>query len=191
MTDLGYWTYQATGNAAPTAAVSFQLQVAPDGNVTGSTAYTTPVFEPYWQGSNPTPATWQQWNLMTGRFWSSKGVGGQAGACDKSCTVATDRVTFGTAADTTVFNFEHPVLPTNKDQCQKDDWETNFAAGQFKNQGDCVSSVASDGGRTRQACPSRSLLTPGGWRCNSWCTTTGQSFGWQANRLGGPTGAAR
>jgi len=36
-----------------------------------------------------------------------------------------------------------PTLPTAKEQCKKGGWE-NYA-GIFKNQGDCVSFVATDG----------------------------------------------
>jgi hypothetical protein len=35
-----------------------------------------------------------------------------------------------------------PALPTSKDQCKKDGWKTY---GVFKNQGDCVSFVATKG----------------------------------------------
>ncbi len=38
--------------------------------------------------------------------------------------------------------FDAPVLPTSKDQCRKGGWQ-NFS--QFKNQGDCVSFVATKG----------------------------------------------
>jgi hypothetical protein len=54
-----------------------------------------------------------------------------------------DSLTFGTAAGTTVFNFEPTIgPPTDKDQCKGDGWK-QFNTPVFKNQGDCVSSVAS------------------------------------------------
>ena len=50
-----------------------------------------------------------------------------------------------TTTNTTTFNFEPTVgPPTNKDQCKGDGWK-QFNTPTFKNQGDCVSSVASDG----------------------------------------------
>lgn len=51
-----------------------------------------------------------------------------------------------TLVDTTLFTYEVPV-PTSKDQCKKGGWQ-NFADDEgnvFKNQGDCVSFVASQG----------------------------------------------
>lgn len=54
-----------------------------------------------------------------------------------------DALTIGTAASTTIFNFEPAIgPPTNKDQCKDGGWQT-FNNPTFKNQGDCVSSVAS------------------------------------------------
>ena len=121
------------------------------------------------------PAAWQSWDVLAGSFWSTRasdhlvagnggstmytlqqvlgfhpdaavlGVGVNVGGNNANYTVATDGVTFGTAAGTTVFNFEHLVLPTDKDECKADGWQTSFLPGQFKNQGDCVSSVASSG----------------------------------------------
>ncbi len=43
---------------------------------------------------------------------------------------------------TTTFEPESPVTPASKDQCKKDGWKT---FGMFKNQGDCVSYVATNG----------------------------------------------
>ena len=53
-----------------------------------------------------------------------------------------DAFTFGTASDTTTFNFESTVAPpTDKDQCKNGGWQ-QFNAPAFKNEGDCVSSVS-------------------------------------------------
>lgn len=181
---LSYWTYQAAGNPA-TADVSFQLQVSVTGDTTGATGYTTLVYEPYWNGSNgactvtnPNPGTWQQWDMLSGVFWSSASVGGlTAGAGGPPCytigqvltldpntvvlgigvnvgsynpnyTVATDGITFGTSAGTTTYNFEQgPPVATSKSQCKNGGWEhfADSAGHSFKNQGDCVSYVATHG----------------------------------------------
>jgi hypothetical protein len=56
-----------------------------------------------------------------------------------------DKFVFGTAAQTTVFDFEQdPVRLANKDQCKEGGWR-NSEDPVFKNQGDCVSSFASKG----------------------------------------------
>ena len=135
---LSYWTYQATGALNPPSAdASFQLQVNLAGNVSGASDYTTLVYEPYWN-STPTPGTWQQWDMTTGAFWSSRtvdgltaghggapfytiaqvlaldpnavvlGIGVNVGSYNPNYTVATDGITFGTSAGATVFNFEVP-----------------------------------------------------------------------------------
>ncbi|MGE3272997.1 MAG: hypothetical protein AB7P40_29965 [Chloroflexota bacterium] len=56
-----------------------------------------------------------------------------------------DAVVFGTASGTTVFNFEPTIgPPTDKNQCKGDGWK-QFNTPAFKNQGDCVSYVATHG----------------------------------------------
>ena len=52
-----------------------------------------------------------------------------------------DRFVFGTAAGTTVFDFE-PVIgpPTSKDECKNGGWQS-FNSPSFKNQGDCIQYV--------------------------------------------------
>lgn len=181
---LSYWTYAVAGNPA-TADVSFQLQVNLAGNLSGTSDFTTLVYEPYWNGANgagvvtnPTQGTWQQWDMTTGVFWSSKtvdgltagaggspfytiaqvlgldphavvlGIGANVGTYNPNYTVATDGITFGTSAGTTVFNFEvAPPIATSKNQCKKGGWTlyTDSAGNPFKNQGDCVSYVATEG----------------------------------------------
>ncbi len=71
MSQLSYWTYQAPGNTAPTAAASYQLQLDINGGAEGG--FTTLVYEPYWNGV-VVPATWQQWDVDAGQFWSSRTV---------------------------------------------------------------------------------------------------------------------
>jgi choice-of-anchor C domain-containing protein len=53
-----------------------------------------------------------------------------------------DNSWYGPALDNVIVEEILPTLPTNKDQCKKDGWKT---FGVFKNQGDCVSFVATGG----------------------------------------------
>jgi hypothetical protein len=159
VTDLSYWTYQAQGPAV--ADASYQLQVE-----TGC-GFTTLVYEPYWNGT-PTAATWEQWDVDAGLFWSSKsitcgdgtlvaGAGGpplytladvQAMFPDATVTgIGVNIGTFnpdyrvavdGVQFDDTIFDFETGTRPTSKDQCKDGGWAT-FDDPSFANQGDCVS----------------------------------------------------
>lgn len=69
-----------------------------------------------------------------------------------------DAFTIGTVAGSTTFDFEGsepaPEMPSNKDDCKKGGWE---AYGVFKNQGDCVSYVAS-GNRNQPAYANQSQM---------------------------------
>lgn len=53
-----------------------------------------------------------------------------------------DKFVFGTASDTTTFDFEAIGPATDKDQCKNNGWR-QFNDPAYKNQGDCVSSVTS------------------------------------------------
>ena len=55
-----------------------------------------------------------------------------------------DALTLGLKGSTTVYNFEHAVILTGKDQCKNDGWMASTSPT-FTNQGDCVSSFASTG----------------------------------------------
>ena len=149
VTDLSYWTYQASGSAV--ADASFQLQIDPG---CGNVSPVTLVFEPYWNGT-VAPNTWQQWDVSGGQFWSSKttdcpdqdnltsgaggppfytladvvamfpnavvtGIGVNIGTYNPGWDVATDGVQF----NDTVYNFELGTRPTSKDQCKEDGWMT-------------------------------------------------------------------
>jgi hypothetical protein len=67
------------------------------------------------------------------------GVGINQGSGNPNLVTASDAFTF----DNTTYDFE-PLIgpPTSKDQCKNGGWQT-FNNPHFKNQGDCVSSVAS------------------------------------------------
>lgn len=154
---------------------SYQLPVLLDSSDPSS--FTTLVYEPYWNGV-VAPGTWQQWNVDTGQFWSSKaytsgtcavvagaggapfynlaglkaacpnavviGFGVNIGSNNPSYNVETDLVSF----NGTAYDFQNPNVPTDKDQCKNGGY-VNYtdAQGQpFKNQGQCVSSVAKQKG---------------------------------------------
>lgn len=163
ITDLSYYTKQTSGPA--TAAPSYQLEVNLNGDAGG---FTTLVYEPYWNGA-VTPGVWQQWDVDSGQFWSSRtveplvvnGAGGppfytlsqlqaaypnavvtsfgvNVGTYNPNYDVSTDGVQF----NDTIYDFEvKAVAPTAKDDCKKGGW-MNFVTP-YKNQGQCVSSVAS------------------------------------------------
>ena len=132
------------------------------------------VYEPYWNGT-VVPGTWQSWDVDAGQFWSSKtftsgtctvvngaggppfytlaglqadcpnavvvGFGVNVGTFNPSYDVETDLVNFnGTTYD---FQLTLPP-PTTKDQCKNGGWQT-FSSPAFKNQGDCISYVATGG----------------------------------------------
>jgi hypothetical protein len=167
VTDLSYWTYQPAGQQ-PIAAPSYQLQLDLNGDAPGG--FTTMVFEPYWnvqQGPIP-PATWKQWDVDAGLFWSSRtfaegtcavvaGAGGpplytlaQLQAACPNAVVLGIGVNVGTfnpgwtvATDGVQFNdviydFEVGRRPSSKDDCKDGGW-MSFDDPAFKNQGDCVS----------------------------------------------------
>ena len=52
-----------------------------------------------------------------------------------------DAVTLGASGDSTIYDFEPNSAPASKDACKNGGWTSFHPA--FRNQGDCVSSVAS------------------------------------------------
>jgi hypothetical protein len=52
-----------------------------------------------------------------------------------------DAFVFGTADGTTIYDFEPLSSPTDKESCKNGGWMT-FNNPTFKNQGECVSTVA-------------------------------------------------
>ncbi len=167
VTELGYSTKQNSASFAGGDA-SYQLLV----NLGGTTGFTTFVFEPYENGV-VVPGAWQSWDVDQGQFWSSKtvnaggmcavtagaggppfytlaglkaacpnavviGFGVNIGTFNPSYDVETDLVDF----NGTVYDFQ--LAPTSKDQCKNGGWQ-NYTNPTFKNQGDCVSYVATGG----------------------------------------------
>jgi hypothetical protein len=166
--ELSYWTFQAPTVQPPHAAVSYQFQL--DGNGAADGGFTTIVFEPYQSGipgAVIVPATWQQWDVDAGRFWSTRtgecgltpGAGGPAiYSLEQLKTLCPDAVVLGigvnigsnnpgytVATDGFQFNevlydFELGRTPATKEDCKNDGWMT-FNDPAFANQGDCVSWV--------------------------------------------------
>jgi hypothetical protein len=163
---LAYWTYQQSASFSG-GAVSLQLALDLNGGTLADGGFTTLVYEPYLNG-DVTPGVWQSWNASAGRWWSTRtggglvaggggcpcytkadvwardpdavvlGIGVNIGSNNPSYVVATDGVQFN---DTT-WDFEAPPsAPQTKDDCKHGGWE----AFGFKNQGACVSFVATGG----------------------------------------------
>jgi hypothetical protein len=164
---LGYSTKQNSASFAG-GAPSFQLVVLLDGT---PASFTTLVYEPY-QNGVVVPGAWQTWDVDQGQLWSSRtvtsgtcavvagaggppfytlaglqaacpnavvvGFGVNVGTFNPSYDVETDLVDF----NGTVYDFQ--LAPTSKEQCKNGGWQS-YTNPTFKNQGDCVSYVATGG----------------------------------------------
>ena len=167
VTDLSYWTYQAPTPQPPVAAASYQVAVDLNGAAEGG--FTTLVYEPYWNGA-VVPATWQQWDVDAGLFWSSRtfaegtcaviaGAGGPPlytlAQLQQLCPNAVVQAigvnvgsfnpgytvaTDGVQFNGTTYDFEVGRSPGTKDDCKNGGWMT-FDDPSFRNQGECVSYV--------------------------------------------------
>lgn len=69
---------------------------------------------------------------------------GDSSASDAGLDGYFDKVVVATANEITTYDFEPVIKVTSKDQCKNGGWETSNTPV-FKNQGDCVSSFASNG----------------------------------------------
>lgn len=149
VTELSYWTKQNSASA-PVGDPSYQLAV----NLLGSNGgFTTLVYEPYWNGA-VTPGAWQQWDVGSGLFWSSRtvtcsngtivaGAGGPPlytlqdieAACPDAVVVGfgvnigTYNPSYDVETDLvdfngTVYDFEPYQAATSKDQCKDSGWTT-------------------------------------------------------------------
>jgi hypothetical protein len=136
ITALGYSTYSDNATTAPI----LQMEINP-GNTTGTDAgvtYSTLNFEPYLQTGGLIPTTWQTWSVLSGEVWGTHltgapnssplswssflatypnakitgGIGMSVGSGWSATTGETDALTIGTAAQTTVYNFEPPFQVT-------------------------------------------------------------------------------
>lgn len=150
VTDLSYHTKQVSGPAV--ADPSYQLAVDLNGDAAGG--FTTLVYEPYWNGT-VVPNAWQQWDVASGKFWSSNTVTCSNGTVTKAPggpatytlsdlkTMCPDAVVVGFGVNVgtynpsyvvntdgvnfngTVYDFELTNVPTSKDQC-KDNGYKNY-----------------------------------------------------------------
>jgi hypothetical protein len=149
VSEAGYYTKQVSGSAV--ADPSYQLVMCLNGGTTSTTCgFSTLVFEPY---QNPlmgpiVPNVWQQWNVATGLFWSTRAVtcsngvvdgtpGGPAtytiGQIQTMCPTAVV-IGFGVNVGTnnpgyvvrtdgfdfngTTYDFQLTNTPTSKEQCK-------------------------------------------------------------------------
>ena len=148
ITSLSYYTKQVSALFAQ-ADPSYQLPVL----LNGSTGFTTLVFEPYQgatDGQKVLPTVWQNWNVASGLFYSTRsvtcsngsvaaGAGGPAvytlsqvkAACPNAVVfgfgvnIGSNNPSYNVETDLVNFNgttydFQFTKVPTNKDQCIKD-----------------------------------------------------------------------
>jgi hypothetical protein len=171
---MGYSTYRSTGNLQQVAAINLQVDYnGPDVAGGFTTLVFEPVYNTS-QGA-VVSGSWQTWDAYSGgnaTWWSSNpmpsapnrdtfvswstivaanpdatvlgGYGVNQGSGNPTLTTAVDALTFGASGNVITYNFDvKPVMATDKDQCKNGGYK-NFQT-EYKNQGDCVSSVASDG----------------------------------------------
>jgi hypothetical protein len=171
---LGYSTYRSAGNDQQDTAMNIEVDVngaAPGGFTTlvfepvynaGQGAVVSGQWQTWdayqggnaiWWSSNPIPGapnrdTFVSWNTILANNADAVIAGGfglNQGSGNPGLTAASDALTIGHGGTTTVYNLE-PLTgpPTSKDQCKNGGWQT-FDSPAFKNQGDCVSYVATGG----------------------------------------------
>jgi hypothetical protein len=129
--DLSYSTKQVSGPA--TADPSYQLAVDLNGAAAGG--FTNLVYEPYWNGT-VTPGVWQNWDVDSGQFWSSRSfsdgttctvVSGAGGAPFYSLsslkTACPDAVVLGFGVNVGTYN---PSYVVETDGVQFNDTTYNF-----------------------------------------------------------------
>ena len=165
--DISYSTFRTAGSAQQVAALNVVIDL---NNPAVAGGFSTLVFEPVYNTSQGTVnnGTWQNWNAGNNAIWWSsrpingvpnkdtfvtlasikqanpdatiKAVGINQGSGNPGLTTAVDAFTF----DKVTYNFEQkPVKAVSKEDCKNDGYK-NFQTF-YKNQGDCVSSVASNG----------------------------------------------
>lgn len=167
---LAYSTYRSAGSASQVAALNLQVDVngaaeggtttlvfepvynTDQGTVTSGEWQTWDAFkdgDAVWWSSNPIPGapnrdTFVSWNTLIAQNPDaviSGGVGINQGSGNPGLTTSVDKLVVG-LTDTTTYNFDvKPAKATSKDQCKNDGYK-NFQTT-YKNQGDCVSAVAS------------------------------------------------
>lgn len=167
---LSYSTYRSRGNAEQVAALNIEVDINGDAEGGYTTLVFEPVYNTD-QGTVNSDE-WQTWDAINGgeaTWWSSRaipgfpnrdtfkswdfflqnnpdavilgGIGFNQGSGNENLTTAVDGLTVGTSGTTTTFDFDtQKQRPTDKDECKNGGFR-NFQT-EYKNQGDCVSSVA-------------------------------------------------
>ncbi len=154
VSELSYWT--KNNSTSGIADASYQLPVCLGGiNLSlpdPCIGFTTFVYEPY-ENDSVASGTWQNWNVATGRMWSTQTYNqascsvtdGSGGApfytlseLQNSCphavvfrfgvNIGTYNPSYNVEADLvdfngTTYNFEPYVVPTNKNECKNDGWQ--------------------------------------------------------------------
>lgn len=168
VSELSYSTKQNAASS-PVGDPSYQLVVDLDGT---AASYTTLVYEPYWNGA-VTNGAWQTWDVLAGQVWSSRtvsaggactvtaGAGGPPlyslkalqAACPNAVVlgfgvnVGTYNPSYNVETDLVDFNgttYDFQTAPSATGDCKNGGWQ-QFTSPKFKNQGDCVSFVATGG----------------------------------------------
>lgn len=169
VTDLSYWTKQNSA-VFPGGDPSYQLAVFLNGGTSGFTTFVYEPYENgvvvpgtwqswdvdqgmFWSSRS---VTCSNGNVIAGGggapFYTLSqintlcpgavvaGFGVNIGSNNPGYDVETDLVNF----NGTVYDFEPYMVATTKDQCKNDGWKTvkDSSGNSFKNQGQCVSSVA-------------------------------------------------
>lgn len=185
VSNISYNTYRSNGNAQQVAALNVVIDFNGP-NVDGG--FSTLVFEPVYNTNqgDVVSGVWQDWNAgNTGIWWSTRAINGQClgatDACDKTwteivannpnatvlggvgvnqgggnpgLTTAVDAFTF----DEATYNFEPTISLSSKDACKNGGWEKSNSPV-YKNQGDCVSSLAGNGKSKGNPSVAESLTT--------------------------------
>ena len=173
VTEASYYTKQNSASFVE-GAPSYQLVVFLNGGTDGFTTLVFEPYQNVAQGPVVAGA-WQKWDVANGLFWSTRtvtcsngtilgtpggpatytldavtaacpnavvaGFGVNVGSNNPAYDVETDLVSF----DGTTYDFEPSFgPPTSKDECKDGGWQ-KFDSPTFKNQGDCVSYVATGG----------------------------------------------
>jgi hypothetical protein len=171
--EMGYSTYRDSG-ASPNQVPAINIEIDENGGTLEPGDYSVLVFEPVYNTGQGTVVDdeWQTWDAYNGGqaiWWSSQPIGGapnrdtfvtwdtivaanpnatiiggfgvNQGSGNPALSTNADALAIGYDGDTTLYDFEN--RPVSKDDCKKGGWES--FGGAFKNQGDCVSYVATKG----------------------------------------------
>ena len=170
--NISFFAKQISVNpATPNQLAALNLFIDPDGPA-GPLTYAPLILEPVYQPQAIIPGTWQKWDgsAPTAKWWSTRtfpgmtafspndgpnidqisaanpeaviqiaGYGFNQGSGNAGLVSAVDGLTIGSKT----FDFQ-PRVFTAAD-CKDNGWATNFTAGTYTNQGDCVSFYASNG----------------------------------------------